>query len=333
MRIIVPMAGRGSRLRPHTLTVPKPLLPVAGKPIVERLVEDIVALAQTPPTEIVFIIGDFGAQVEADLQAVAERLGSTGRIAYQDEPLGTAHAIACAGESLDDEIVIAFADTLFRADFNLETPYDGVIWVKTVEDPRAFGVVTLGEDGTINAMVEKPQTFVSDLAIIGIYYLKDGRALRQAIQHLLDNDIKSKGEYQLTDALDNLRQQGQKFVPGPVNAWMDCGNPANLLATNADVLQHLADTNQLPTTTATLKNSTLIPPVYLAEGVRVTNSVVGPNVAVGKGSTITNSRVSETIVQDAAVISNAVLHESIVSNHARAERQPESLNLGDYSRA
>jgi GTP:adenosylcobinamide-phosphate guanylyltransferase len=157
MKIIVPMAGRGSRLRPHTLTVPKPLIPIAGKPIVQRLVEDIVSVCGDKKVdEIAFIIGDFGDQVEADLKKVAENLGAKGSIYYQDKPLGTAHAIHCAADSMDDEIVVAFADTLFRADFTLDTEADSVIWVKQVEDPSAFGVVQFAEDGTINNFVEKP---------------------------------------------------------------------------------------------------------------------------------------------------------------------------------
>jgi glucose-1-phosphate thymidylyltransferase len=236
MRIIVPMAGRGSRLRPHTLTTPKPLLPVAGKPIVQRLVEDLARIYNGPVEEIVFIVGNFGQETEQMLLDVATALGSRGRIAYQDEPLGTAHALACAGESLNDEIIIAFADTLFTANFTLDKAHDGVIWVKQVSDPKAYGVVTVNADGVIDQLVEKPQEFVSDLAIIGIYYVKDGSALHREIRHLLDNDIKTKGEYQLTDALENLKAKGAKFTPGQVDEWMDCGNKDNLLETNSKVL-------------------------------------------------------------------------------------------------
>ena len=170
MKIIVPMAGRGSRLRPHTLTVPKPLIPIAGKPIVQRLVEDIAKVAGENIEEVAFIIGDFGDEVEKSLLQIAERLGAKGSIYRQEEALGTAHAIKCAEQSMTGNVVVAFADTLFRADFTLDTNSDGVIWVKKVEDPSAFGVVKLDDYGFITDFVEKPQTFVSDLAIIGIYY-------------------------------------------------------------------------------------------------------------------------------------------------------------------
>ena len=201
MKIIVPMAGRGSRLRPHTLTVPKPLVPVAGKPIVQRLVEDITKVCGEPVDEIAFIIGDFGPQVEKQLINVAEGLGAKGTVYHQEEALGTAHAILCAKESLKGNIVVAFADTLFKADFTLDTSADGIIWVSQIDDPSAFGVVKLDSNKVITEFVEKPDTFVSDLAIIGIYYFKDGAFLSDELQYLIDNNTKEKGEFQLTNAL------------------------------------------------------------------------------------------------------------------------------------
>src|SRR6187549_3294549 len=198
MRIIVPMAGMGKRMRPHTLTVPKPLLPVAGKPIVQWLVEDITKVCKEKVEEIAFVIGDFGKEAEENLIRIAQNLGAKGSIYYQDEALGTAHAILCAKDSLDGKVVVAFADTLFRADFAMDEDKDGVIWVSKIEDPRAFGVVKFNKENITTDFVEKPQTFVSDLAIIGIYYLKDGENLRKELQYLIDNDVRDKGEYQLT---------------------------------------------------------------------------------------------------------------------------------------
>lgn len=215
MRIIVPMAGRGSRLRPHTLTTPKPLIPIAGKPIVHRLVEDIAKVLNDKIEEIAFIIHEsFGKQTEKDLIAIAEKLGAKGTICYQNEALGTAHAILCAKESMKGPIVVAYADTLFRADFNLDKTADSVIWVKQVEDPSAFGVVQLNDKNEIVDFVEKPATFISDLAIIGIYYFKSGETLRKELEFLLDNNVIKGGEYQLTDALENMKQKGMRFVPG-----------------------------------------------------------------------------------------------------------------------
>ena len=181
MNIIIPMAGRGSRLRPHTLTTAKPLLPVAGKPIVQRLVEDIAKIVGSDLNRIAYVVGDFGSEVETMLVDVAAGLGAKGSIHYQEKPLGTAHAVLCAEDALDGPCVVAFADTLFRAKFQLDASADAVIWVNQVEDPRPFGVVKLSEDGGITDFVEKPQEFISDLAIIGIYYFKDGARLKKEL--------------------------------------------------------------------------------------------------------------------------------------------------------
>jgi len=200
MNIIVPMAGAGKRMRPHTLTTAKPLIPVAGKPIVERLVEDLAAMCTEKLETIAFIIGDFGDAVEKQLLEVAARLGAQGKIYYQDEPLGTAHAILCAKEDLVGNVIVAFADTLFYADFKINPADEGMIYVQQVADPSAFGVVKLDGEGIITDFIEKPKEFISDLAIIGIYYFKDGPRLRKELEYLIDNDIKEKGEYQLTNA-------------------------------------------------------------------------------------------------------------------------------------
>ena len=213
MKIIVPMAGMGKRMRPHTLTTPKPLIPVAGKPIVQHLVEDIIRMCNQKVDEIAYVVGHFGAEAEKNLIKIAESLGAKGTIHYQDTPLGTAHAILCAESALSGPVVVAFADTLFSADFNMDPECDGVIWVKQIEDPRQFGVVKTNKDQVITDFVEKPQEFVSDLAIIGIYYVKDGDNLKKELQYLIDNDIKDKGEFQLTNALENYNRAlpvGQK---------------------------------------------------------------------------------------------------------------------------
>ena len=229
------MAGRGSRLRPHTLTIPKPLIPIAGKPIVQRLVEDISNVCNEKVDEIAFIIGDFGKEVETNLISIAKSLGAKGSIYFQEEALGTAHAILCAKESLKGNIVVAFADTLFKADFKLDNSSDGIIWVKQIENPSAFGVVKLNSTGEITDFVEKPDTYVSNLAIIGIYYFKSGEQLCNELEYLIDNDIKEKGEYQLTNALENMKNKGVVFRPGEVKEWLDCGNKNVTVATNKPV--------------------------------------------------------------------------------------------------
>src|SRR5690349_5014613 len=187
MNIIIPMAGLGKRLRPHTLSVPKPLLPVAGKPIVHRLVEDIAKICPDKIDTIGFIIHpSFGKEVENDLIAIAERLNAKGKIFYQESALGISHALLFAKELFTGKVIVAFADTLFKAEFKLDTTKDGIIWVQQVDEPSQFGVVRLNEKNEITEFVEKPSTFVSDLAIIGIYFFKDGEAVAREMQYLID---------------------------------------------------------------------------------------------------------------------------------------------------
>ncbi|MDV6167697.1 sugar phosphate nucleotidyltransferase [Flavobacterium sp. DG1-102-2] len=333
MKIIVPMAGRGSRLRPHTLTVPKPLIPIAGKPIVHRLVEDIAGVLNQDIEEIAFIVSrDFGTQVETDLIAIAEKLGAKGTIYYQDKPLGTAHAIMSAKESMTGPIVVAYADTLFRADFTLDTTADSVIWVKQVEDPSAFGVVKLNEKNEIVDFVEKPKDFVSDLAIIGIYYFKSGETLRDELQYLLDNNVVKGGEYQLTDGLENMKVKGMKFVPGKVDEWMDCGNKNVTVETNSRMLGFLNnDGENLVSASVKLENSTIIPPCFIGENVVLRNSTVGPYVSLGDNSHVENTIIKNSLVQTHAVINNAILDNGMMGNHAAFNGKFTSISIGDYS--
>ena len=333
MKIIVPMAGRGSRLRPHTLTIPKPLIPIAGKPIVHRLVEDIAAVINESIEEISFIIHkDFGIQVEKDLLAIAEKLGAKGTICYQNEALGTAHAIMCAKESLQGPVVVAYADTLFRADFSLDTAADSVVWVKQVEDPSAFGVVQLNDKNQIVDFVEKPAQFVSDLAIIGIYYFKSGETLRAELQYLLDNNVIKGGEYQLTDALENMKQKGLLFVPGKVDEWMDCGNKNVTVETNSRLLSFLmVDGQNLVSDSVISNNSTIIQPCFIGENVVLTNSTVGPNVSIGNDCIVTDSAVRNSLIQNKSQILNATLDNAMIGNHAKFDGNFTSISIGDYS--
>lgn len=328
MNIIVPMAGRGSRLRPHTLTVPKPLIPVAGKPIVERLVEDIVARSGEPVAEIAFVIGDFGTEAEAQLLAVAERLGAKGRICYQREPLGTAHAILCGRECLKGPVVVAFADTLFRADFTIDPNADGVLFVQRIEDPSAFGVVVTDSEGAIVDYVEKPKEWVGDLAMIGIYAFKDGERLERELQRLIDEDVRHGGEYQLPDALRNMTQEGLKFLPGEVREWMDCGNKAVTVETNQRMLD-LIGSHVDPS--AQITDSVIIPPVHIAGDARIERSVVGPHVSLGAGSVVEDSRIDNALIQAHSTLRNTRLSGAMIGSHATIEGSVSDVSLGDFS--
>ncbi|MGK0388332.1 MAG: glucose-1-phosphate thymidylyltransferase [Maribacter sp.] len=330
MKIIIPMAGRGSRLRPHTLTVPKPLVPVAGKPIVQRLVEDLSASFNGEVDEIAFIIGDFGAEVEKNLLEIAASLGAKGSVYHQNEPLGTAHAILCAEPSLDGNVIIAFADTLFKADFSFDKNLDGIIWTQVVADPSAYGVVKVDRSGFIMDFIEKPETFVSDMAIVGIYYFSDGNNLKKELKYLLDNNIMDKGEYQLTNALENMKEKGLKFKPGIINEWLDCGNKKAVVHANQRVLEFNKDKN-LVHETASIEDSVIIQPCFIGEGAIIKNSIVGPHVSIGHHTTIDNSIIKNSVIQNETVVKNAQLQDSMLGNKAEYTGKPQNVSLGDFS--
>jgi glucose-1-phosphate thymidylyltransferase len=331
MRIIIPMAGMGKRMRPHTLTTPKPLIPVAGKPMVQRLAEDIIHVCDEPVEEIAYVVGRFGKAAEDSLVAVANALGAKGSIWYQDEPLGTAHAILCAEPCLRGKVVVAFADTLFKADFKMDSSVEGTIWVQQVDDPRPFGVVKLNKKGEITDFVEKPQQFVSDLAIIGIYYFRDGDYLKKELRYLLDNNIREKGEYQLTNALENMKKKGTKFVPGKVSEWLDCGNKDATVFTNGRMLEFKSKTEKLVSGSAKTEGSKIIPPCFIGENVSIKNSTVGPFVSIGENTLIENSVIKNCIIQKNNIIKNAQLENSMLGNNVEYTGKTSGASLGDFS--
>ena len=331
MKIIIPMAGWGSRLRPHTIKIPKPMVKIAGKPIVQRLVENLSESVSGKIDEINFIIRkEFGQETEDKLMEVAKAMGTKGIISYQENPEGTAHAIYCAKESLKGNVIVAFADTLFKTDFKIDTSKDGVIWVNKIDDPSAFGVVKLDANNIITDFVEKPTEFVSDLAIIGIYYFKSGEDLKTEIEYLLDNKIKEKGEYQLTNALEALKQKGAKFVPGEVIEWLDCGNKNACIYTNQRVLEINKNFEKF-VFSKNLKNATIIEPCFIGENVVIENSVVGPHVSIGNGTEIKNAIIKNTIIQENTVIDGRILEDSMIGSFVKLLNAKEDLSLGDYS--
>ncbi len=332
MNIIIPMAGMGKRMRPHTLTTAKPLLPIAGKPVVQRLVEDIMATCNEKVEEIAFIIGpSFGKEVEANLCSVAERLGAKGKICYQEQPLGTAHAILCAGDTLTGNVFIAFADTLFKAAFSIDKSKEAIVWTQQVPDPRAYGVVKLNHKNEIEAFVEKPQEFVSDLAIIGVYYFKDGDGLKKELQRLIDNKIMLKGEYQITDAMEHMLVNGVRFYTDQVEEWLDCGNKDAFIYTNERVLEFKKDTEQLVAKSAVIENSVIIPPCFIGENVVIRNSVIGPHVSFEKGVTIEDCRIKNSVIQSDSIVKNVVLEAALLGKNVTYTGKPNDLSLGDFS--
>ncbi len=326
------MAGMGKRMRPHTLTTAKPLLPIAGKPIVQRLVEDIIATSNEKVEEIAFIIGpSFGKEVEQHLCQVAEALGAKGKICYQETPLGTAHAILCAAEQLKGNVFIAFADTLFKASFSIDTNKDAIVWTQKVDDPTAFGVVKLNEQNEIEAFVEKPKDFVSDLAIIGVYYFKDGERLRQELQRLIDNNIMLKGEYQITDAMEHMLKNGVKFYTDQVEEWLDCGNKDATVYTNQRILAIKDGNEELVSPSAKIENSVIISPCFIGTNVVIKNSVVGPHVSLEKGVVIEDSRITNSIIQSDSIVKSAHINGSMLGKNVTYIDKPKEISIGDFS--
>ena len=324
------MAGIGKRLRPHTLTTPKPLIEIAGKPIVEHLVIELISQSPEPVKHIGFVIGRFGKETETKLLKIAENAGAEGHIYYQDEALGTAHAILCADDLLNGPAIVAFADTLFRADFKLDKQVDGVLWVEKVEDPSAFGVVETNDKNEIVSFVEKPETFVSDLAMIGIYYFKQSELLKAEMQYLIDNDIIKGGEYQLPDALRAMVEKGAVFTPGTVKEWLDCGNYNATVYTNKQWLTYKKD-EKLIDDSIKLDNSVIINPCYIGPDVEIVNSVVGPYVSLGGQNKIENTVIENSIVGKNTKIINKVFSSSMVGNNTMIEGKKEKLSVGDYN--
>ena len=329
------MAGRGSRLRPHSITIPKPMLPVAGSPIVSQLVNEIARVVDQPIQEGAYILGDpafFGPSIVEELTQVAQDLGAKATIYRQLEPLGTGHAVMCAADSLSGPLIVAYADTLIRTDLSLDPTADGMIWVKKVENPTAYGVVKMNEDNHITALVEKPQEFVSDLAVIGIYYFKEGQTIKAELKKNMTQARAQGEEFLLNEGILAMMGKGAVFTPGAVKEWMDCGNPKITLQTNTKMLDILMDEgNKLIAEDVITENSQIIPPCYIGPGVVLKNSKVGPHTAIGEGTKIENSVITKSLVQKHSLIQNAQLEGAMIGNHVKYDGTFKFVSIGDYS--
>ena len=307
MKIVLPVAGNGLRLRPYTENVPKCLLPVAGKTILDWIVEDSLSLK---PTETIFITGYKAEAVDSFLEK-RSAWGKT-RTVVQSNPQGLGEAISLALPYVDDDepLLIILGDTLFEADLSiLHNVDENILYTFKVEDPRRFGVAVTDADGRITRLVEKPQEFVSDEAIVGIYYIKDTKVLKQSLKYLMDNDIRTKNEFQLTDALEMMLEKGCKFRTAPVQKWLDCGLAETLLETNAHVLKRIDNSASV-----NLPGVKVIAPCYIGKDAKISNSIIGPNVSVGDGCVIENSTISNAVLWDSVKVSgqtldNVILHE------------------------
>lgn len=322
MKAILPVAGKGTRLRPLAHTYPKALIPVAGRPMIDWILEPLVAAGLS---EAVFVIGWLGEEIERHVRA--EYPGLELRFVPQGETLGLGHAIRLGLDEGEGEVFIVLGDTLFETDVRaiVEAPHS-VLGVKEVADPRRFGVAEV-VDGRIVRLVEKPAEPRSNLALIGLYNIKDGEALRRALDRMLREDIRTRGEFQITDALQMLIDEGEVFLPWPIEGWFDCGKKETLLDTNRRFLE-LRDGRREPVRAG---DSLLIPPVYVAPDARVHRSIVGPNVSVGAGSVIQDAVLSDSLLCEGAVAQGVVLRDAVLGRDSRITQPPRALNLSDHT--
>ncbi|HXV42657.1 MAG TPA: sugar phosphate nucleotidyltransferase [Anaerolineae bacterium] len=321
MKVIIPLAGFGTRLRPHTYTKPKPMINVAGKPVLGHLLDKFKGLNVE---EIVFVVGYLGEQIETYVSA---NYDFKAHYVEQEELLGQAHAVYLAKDLVTGPTIILFVDTLFEANLNRlnQEKSDGVIYVKEVEDPRRFGVTLVNEAGYITRLIEKPDSMKDNLAVIGLYYVKDIQRLMSAIKTLMDQNMQTKGEFYLADALQLMIDEGASLRPEPVSVWLDCGTPETVLETNRYMLKHNMDNSAEVASVSSI----IIPPVHVHPSAKVKNSIIGPYVTIAAKCEIEGSIIRDSIVDEESYIKDATLGQSLIGRKADLVGRYRRLNLGD----
>jgi len=325
LKIVIPAAGQGTRLRPHTHTLPKVMLPVAGRPIIGHILADVAVLG---PDEVRLVVGYRGDTVERYARRAFPDLPI--RLVWQDRQLGLGHAVLQALDPGDrDDVLVILGDTVFDVDYaEIVAHEDHVLGVRPVPDPERFGIVELDGSGRrICKLVEKPAEPKGNLALVGLYYVRDGELLREAIAGLVRDDARTRGEYQLTDALQRMIDAGERFVPYEIGGWYDCGKSETLLATNRALL----DLRASDPPTGGVDRSVLVPPVHVGPGCTIENAIVGPYVSMSEGATIRDSIVRDSILAEGAHVEGAVLEGSIVGPEVRVRGRARTVNLGENS--
>jgi glucose-1-phosphate thymidylyltransferase len=321
MNVVIPLAGFGTRLRPHTYTRPKPLINVAGKPVLGYILDKLKGL---DIDEIVFVVGYLGDQVKAYVSA---NYDFKTHYVEQKELLGQAHAIYLAKDLVEGPTIVLFVDTLFEANLSRlqEESSDGVIYVKEVEDPRRFGVTLVNDEGNITQLIEKPKSMKDNLAVIGLYYVKEAQRLMAAIKSLMDQNLQTKGEFYLADALQLMIDDGALLRPESVSVWLDCGKPETVLETNRYLLKHNMDNSSEVASVSSI----IIPPVHIHSTVKIKNSIIGPYVTIAANCEVEDSIIRDSIVDEQTYIKDVMLQESLIGRNADLIGRYRQLNLGD----
>lgn len=323
MKVIIPMAGYGTRLRPLTYSRPKPLVNIAGQPMLKHVIDSLQGLEVD---EYIFIIGYLGDQIE---QYIKENFTFKATFIEQKEMIGQAHAIYLAKDHLNGPVVVLFSDTLFEANVGAiaRCDSDGIIYVKEVEDPRQFGVVKLTGDGYISQFIEKPSTPVSKLAVIGLYYVKEAERLIRAIETQMERNQMTKGEFFIADALQIMIDEGARLTTENVEVWLDCGRPETVLDTN----RYLLENGSANGVDFVAEGVTVIPPVYIHPDTRIENAIIGPNATISAGCKISYSIIRDSIVDSGATVAMTILNHSLIGRDARVIGRYRELNVGDSS--
>jgi glucose-1-phosphate thymidylyltransferase len=333
MKIFIPMAGKGTRLRPFTLTCPKPLLKIIDKPIVEHLIDQITSRLTTQIDEIIYILGDeayFNSDVVSSLTLIAKKYNAKTKVYRQLDQLGTGHAIMCAEESLNGPSIVAYADTMIQGQISIEPDVDGIIWVKKVEDPSSYGVVSLDEKNNIIDLIEKPQKYVSDLAVVGIYYFKDISIIRDELKIHLNEKLNPGKEYLLNYGIERMIEKKRVFKSQEIETWMDCGTPKLLIESAKKIMSSkiiLEENNSFIKS----GNVKITQPVFIGKNVKIKDSEIGPFVSIGDDTEISNSNIESTLIYKNVKVSNADIKNSILGQYSVYDGSNKEIFLGDYS--
>jgi glucose-1-phosphate thymidylyltransferase len=324
MKVIIPLAGKGTRLRPHTHLVPKPMLKIAGKPVMAYILEDLQKLGNVE--QVVYITGHLKEKVEEYTRKEFARLPSV--FVEQTVQDGTAGAVKLAQPYVNQDVLVIFVDTIFETDLSVikTTDADGIIWVKEVEDYQRFGVVVTDTDGNMTKIVEKPTTPISKRANIGLYYIKNWKLLYEGIDHVLTQP-KNKGEYYLTDAFQYMIDKGAKIKVIDVEGWYDAGKLDTLLETNRTML----DKGAARRPKSVPAGVTINDPVYIEDNVTLSTSTIGPNVSLGAGTNVDGSTLSDTIIGKNCKVKGATLSNSLIGNDVTIEGLKGELTVSDHS--
>ncbi|MEI7987568.1 MAG: sugar phosphate nucleotidyltransferase [Chloroflexota bacterium] len=328
IHIVIPMAGLGTRVRPHTWSKPKPLMSLAGKTVLDHILDTFKTLPGSEELDLVFIVGKMADQIEKHMQT--NYPGLNVHFVEQPEMRGQSHALWLAREYLHGPMLMVFSDTLLETDlsFLAQETADIVAWVKPVPDPERFGVAQLNNEGWVTRFVEKPKDKSNNLVVVGFYYFKRAEDLLSAIEEQMKRNIQLKGEYFIVDALNIMLERGLKVRVEKVDVWLDAGVPQTVLETNRYLLEHGRDNSEQITNN---DNSVIIPPVFIHPSAEVRNSVIGPYTSIGAECRIESSIVRGSILDDKAAVINAILDASLVGRHVHFERHPATINIGDDS--